>query len=172
MIEDSKKAYLQASWQPLYQVYFQEVASELLASRWEGVDLVVMFIVALTASGSAVAGWALWSLTGWKALWIIIAAIASVLSIAHTTLRVPSRVKDQGELRSKFCRLRCDLEAFQQDLTIGLKEDEAKERFEELQTKYSECMAATHPDILYTVSFRRKAQETLNDIWKEKGYIQ
>ncbi len=171
MAQDNNKAYLDASWETLYETYYQEIASESLAALWERTDVIVLFLVALTTSGSAVAGWALWSISGWKVLWIILAGIASIASIAHTSMRVPSRVKEQEELRNKFAKLRFDLETFWQELKIGLNEEQAKTRYKELREKASECIAQAHPDILYTMRFRRGIQERLNETLKQKGYL-
>jgi len=161
----------QESWNTYYNTYFQELASQSLASLWEKVDIGIMLIVALTASGSAVAGWTLWSLAGWKVLWGVFAGIASVVSITHTTLRVPDRVKQQEELRRRFSEVRVEFENFLADLRIGMKEDEARKRFKTLQGKYSECMKVAHLDILFTVSFRNRVTNILTKELQGRGMI-
>ncbi len=159
------------TWKTLYEAYYQELASESLAAVWERVDIAVMFVVALTATGSAVAGWTLWSLAGWRVLWVVLAGIASVASVAHGAIRVPSRVKDQGELRGKFSKVRFDLETFWQELNMGVDVGQAPTRYEELRKQLSDCMAQAHPDILFSKRFRTSVQKRLNDELKRKEYI-
>src|SRR5438132_829669 len=87
--------YWNPSYELLSKVLIQELASEALTARWEKLDLVASFLVAATATGSAVAGWALWSTDGGKIVWGLIAGVASVASIVHGILKVPGRIKDQ-----------------------------------------------------------------------------
>jgi hypothetical protein len=108
------------------QAYHHELASEALVLRWERIDYAVALLVALTASSSVVAGWALWNTPGGQVFWAAIAGVASVASIVHGVLRVPGRVKDQENLRRLFSGLRVDLQTFQQHLAIDHEENATK----------------------------------------------
>lgn len=170
------QALVDLYWKPAYvtyyEAYFQELASEGLVSRWQKIDIVTAFLVAVTASGSAIAGWALWNAPGWKLAWATIAGSATLASVGHGVVRVPSRVKEQEDLRRSFCQLRVEIETFLQQLLIGISGEEAKTRHESLRQKFAESMRPTQPDIAYTKGFRRRVGQELNTILKEKGYIE
>lgn len=172
MIQENIKDYLQPVFNTLYEAYYQELASESLIERWERIDLITAFLVAATTSGSAIAGWALWNTPTFKYVWAIIAAIASVASIAHGVIKVPTRVKEQEELRRIFAELRVDLETFWQQLRIGnIDNNTVRDKYEKLRERLSQCIGRTHPDIAYTIGFRKKIQDHLNKKLNDKGYI-
>lgn len=164
--------YWKPAYRTYYEAYFQELASEGLVSRWQKIDIVTAFLVAVTASSSAIAGWALWNAPGWKLIWVTIAGTATLASVGHGVMSVPRRVKEQEDLRRSFCLLRVEIETFLQQLTIGINGDEAKIKHEELRQKFAECMRPTQPDIAYTRGFRRRVGQNLNTILKEKEYIE
>jgi hypothetical protein len=109
MTKEDRETYWSLSFDTYYKAYYQELASQALAARWERIDVLTALLVAATASGSTLAGWALWSDVGWKVVWAGIAAVATITSILHGSLRVPSRLKEQEELRREFSGLRVDL---------------------------------------------------------------
>lgn len=166
-----KDSYWQSTFDTLYDVWYQELASESLLVRWERIDTITAFLAAITASGSAVAGWALWTQPSWKFVWVVLAGIVGVVVIIHGVLRIPSRVKAQGELHKLFLQLRVDIQTFRQQLETGLKADEAQERFSELRNRLSQCINLTHPDIAYTTGFRKNIQKELDDVLRRKKYI-
>ena len=157
------KDYWEPSFETLYQAYYQELASEALETTWQKIDIVQAILVAITASGSAIAGWALWSEPGGKIAWVIIAGIASVLSIIHGTLGVPGRIKDQEDIRREFSELRLDLEKFRQRLALDLIVDEASKQYNHFLDRYTECMKKTHPDLAYTKRLRNRVQRQVNE---------
>jgi len=161
-------------WKPCfktyYEAYFQEVTSESLSIRWQKIDVATAFLVAITASGSAIAGWALWNEIGWKIFWAILAGFASLLSILHGIMGVGNRIKVQEELRQLFSNLRVDLESLLLELPTGITVDMVKEQYEKLRDRYSECMRRTSRDIIFSKKYQHKLQEQLNNTLKEKGY--
>ncbi len=164
--------YWKPSFRTYYEAYFQELASQGLVSRWQKIDITTAFLVAVTASSSAIAGWSLWNTPGWKLAWVTIAGTATLASIGHGVVRVPSRVKEQEDLRRAFCQLRVEIETFLQQLPIGINGDEAKSKHEALRQKFAETMRPTQPDIAYTRRFRKRVGYELNAILKERGYIE
>jgi hypothetical protein len=62
-------------------------------------------LAAFTTSGSAIGGWALWSEDKGKVFWVSLAATASVLSILHSALGVPAKIKEEEQRRQQFSAL-------------------------------------------------------------------
>jgi hypothetical protein len=139
-------------WQPTYEIfyaaYYRELASEALIARWQTIDIATAILVGLTTSGSAVAGWALWSTDSGKVIWVSIAGVASVASIVHGVMAVPGRVKTEEGVRRVFSALRVDLEAFLRSLRFGILnlQTEATTEYNKLQSRLAECMSQARPD--------------------------
>ena len=174
MTKEDRETYWTLSFETYYTAYYQELASQALVARWERIDVVTALLVAATASGSTLAGWALWSDAGWKVVWVGIAAVATVASIVHGSLRVPSRLKEQEELRREFCGLRVDLDTFRQFLRVPepATPDHVRENYERLRQRLGALWGRARPDIAYTHRLRGSVQQQLNNILKEKGAIQ
>ena len=171
MNQNTQDAYWKLWYETYFDAYFQELASEALSNRWQKIDVVTTILVASTASGSAIAGWSLWSEPGWKIAWAIIAGIAAALSIIHSKLGVPANVKTQEELRSLFSGLRVALDTFRQQLIVGNNSSEIKRKYDELRGKFEAYMGRTKHGFTYIESFRNKIQNQLEDILRKKGYI-
>lgn len=171
MSQNSKNTYWEPSFKTLYEAYFQELASGALVNRWERIHIITAFLVAVTASGSAVAGWAFWTEPGWRIIWAIIAGTACLISIGHGVLGVPGRIKEQEKLRRLFSELRIDIDTFRQQLTIGLDDDQASTQYDKLRHRLSQCTSGAHPEIAFTLGLRVKIQGDLNNILKKEGYI-
>jgi len=173
MMENLLEKYWKVFYDTLYEVWYQELASGALLTRWQRIDTVSSVLVAVTTPGSAIAGWALWNDPGWKFIWAVLAGIASVASILHSAMVVPTRIKEQEEIRALFCELRTDLETFWQNLTLGsFDTNQAGTQFGKLRDKYGQCMKRPHPEIAYTVRLRKKVQDQINAVLKERGYIE
>lgn len=171
MTEQLFENYWKHSFRTFYRTYFQELMAGALVGRWQRIDLIIVFFVAITASGSAISGGALWNQPGGKVAWATLAGIVSIASIAHAVAGVPSRLKQQEELRRAFAELRIDIDTFQQQLTIGLSDDQARSQFEHLRGRYRKLTGSASPDIVYTSKLSLKIQGQLNKILKAEGYI-
>src|SRR5262249_28622847 len=157
-------------WEPLfktyYETYFQELASEALVLRWQKFDIVTGILVAATATSSAVAGWTLWTNPGWAVIWAIIAGTASLASIIHGSMTVPTRIKDQGTARISLSQLRIQLETCLNQIIVDAKKGvstDLKNEYDSLRTKYAECIRGIGPDFAFTEKLRIKVQKNLND---------
>src|SRR5438477_12993299 len=132
-----------AYWERTYDVYkdtyLQELYSEELLGFWGAWDTSSSILVAATATGSTIAGFWLWSTDSGKVAWGIISGIAATASLLNAGLKVPQRVKEQGELWSAFLHLRLQLEAFRQDMP-GMSESDQKTRCETLRDAYQQLM--------------------------------
>ncbi len=74
----SRNELWKASFKTYYNAYFQELVAKLLVSRWQVLDGFTKVLVALTATGSVVSGWALWSEPYLKTVWGVLAGSAAL----------------------------------------------------------------------------------------------
>jgi hypothetical protein len=154
-----------------YHAHYQELLASRIIDRWQKVDEITKVVVALTATGSAVAGWALWNEPTFKTIWLILAGIASVLSIIHTTLDIPGRLKEHGEIKRRSASLRVDLETFRQQMQIdwNFPVKEFKEKYEEYRRRYSsEVVQLLRNDVIITQRLARRVQADLNTLIKDQ----
>jgi hypothetical protein len=165
---------LEDFWQPsfatLYDASFQELASESILTRWTKIHYATAILTAITASGSAVSGWALWNSGEGKYIWVLVASTASLFSIVHSALGVPAKIKEEEHRRQQFSALRNDIETFRHSLTIGGEFAEAKQTFDKLRQRLSENVSNATPDALvFTAAARKEVQAAVDE--KLKDYI-
>jgi hypothetical protein len=125
----------------------------------------------VTASGSTIAGLELWNVPGMKYVWFSVAAIASGASIVNGVIGVPSRVKEQEDLRKLFSGLRVDLETFRQQLMIGLDPAQAGNEYKILRQRLAEGIASANPGIIHTEALRKRVKNLLDEELRMKGEI-
>ena len=94
-LEDYQRDQLwRVSFETFYRVYYAESLTNSLINSWQRWDEVAKFVIAITATTSAVSGWALWNLPQFKIVWSIIAGLGAIFAILHTNLKVSDRLKD------------------------------------------------------------------------------
>jgi hypothetical protein len=154
-----------AAYYTAYDVHFDELLSDALVKRWMLVDDIAKIAMAVSASGSAIAGWTLWSDPAFKPTWAIIAGFGAMAAIIHTTLGVVYRLRDHGETKNRLIRLRIELDTFRIRMAANPEFD--VEDFEEQLLKFRErysndCFKRN--DVLITDALRRTLQEELNSL--------
>jgi hypothetical protein len=159
------------SYRTLYEAWYRELAYEALSVRWQRIDVVIGIFIASTASGSVIAGLALWSISGMNIVWGAIAAIAAVGSVAHQVLGVPSRVSQQETFRSVFARLRVDMETFRQELQFRYQ-DSMSNDYRTLRNRLSDAISSTPSDIAFTNNVLRKVESSLQHQLHARGYLE
>lgn len=165
------QAYWEPGFQTLYEAYYQERLSEALVARWQWINTVIASLVAVTASGSAIAGLELWNVPGMRYVWFSIAAIASGASIVNGVIGVPTRVKEQEDLRKLFSELRVNLETFRQQLIIGLDLVQAGNEYKIFRQRLAEGIASANPGIAHTEGLGKRVQSQLDQELRRKGLI-
>ena len=168
MPNESIEEYWQSGYDTLYDAYFYELGSERLIRYWNRLDLLAGILTALTASSSAVSGWALWAQPKGKMAWAVLAGTASALAIVHAKLAVPGRIREEERHRQRFAALRIDLETFMHDLRRGLPSAQAKKAYDALRKRLSESVSSTPPDALFGRATRKSVQAEVNE--RLKGY--
>jgi hypothetical protein len=154
-------------WQKAYELTYQawygeELAADLLR-RWRAADGVIAVAVALTSTTSAVSGWALWTQTGWKTLWLFLAGAAAVTSVIHTRLGISRVVEDLDSSWQRFLDLRTDCRSLLDRLDLGLPEADATDKYFALQSKAKDAEKAFKPGFIRpSPANQAKAQERVN----------
>lgn len=155
-------------WDKIYEVYYDtywvEIFSGLVISFWKFTDDFTKVLVALTASGSAITGWALWENQGFKETWIGLAGFAAVLSITHAALGVSSKVKNWTEINRKFTELRIKLETYQDMMELDQDFDINTFKDFHLNAKefYGKEYSMIDTDFIFAKRLKIKSQKELN----------
>jgi len=155
-------------WDKIFDVYYDSYWVEILSDNaigfWQKTDDITKVLVALTVSGSALSGWALWNQPGFKYIWAIMAGIASVLSITHATLGVAGKLKDWIELKRNFTSLRLELESCRDLMEIDphFSIDEYENHYKDFKKRFGELYPWMRSDIIITKQRKVKCQIELN----------
>jgi hypothetical protein len=165
MAVDPRDELWKAVYDTWYLAAYNEQIAEALVARWQRVDDWTKVLTAITASGSAIAGWALWNEAGFKTLWVVIAGIGAVASIVGSALGTPSRLKDWGDSKREFTVLKLDLETFQYEMRINPEFDiEAfTKRFNDYRARLADAICRIKNDILSTSRFAINCQTALDE---------
>lgn len=172
-IFDERDQLWKAVYETYYDTYFEEILSDKLISYWQLLDEGTKILVALTATGSAISGWTLWSTTGFKSVWIFLAGFTALLAILHSTLGVPNRLQDWGEIKRFFAVLRIDIESFRYRMTVNpnFAIDDSTKEFTEYRRRYGDGIQRLKNDILWTKRVEYKAQNDLNERLKNNAVV-
>lgn len=164
MAADPRDELWEACFETYYDCFFQELLADGLINKWQRLDESTKILVALTASGSAVSGWALWTEPHFRVLWAVVAGVTAILSIGHPTLNVPGRLKDQGDLKRRFAAIRTDLETFRYRMRVNpvFSLVDFLADFADLRRRYSDTVQLIKNDILDTRRFEYRVQDRLD----------
>lgn len=167
---DARDKLWELSFNIFYDAYFEEIVADQVQRRWEILDEITKVLVALTASGSAVSGWALWNQPGFRSIWVTIAAIGALLAIIHASLRVPERVKDWGSNEAAFTGLRIDLETFRyrMELDPEFSVEEFTKDFVQFRQRFGDLLQRRKSDVLLTNRLKDNAQTEVNARLKDQ----
>jgi len=164
MSHDPRDVIWNKSFETYYQAYFYEELADRLIDRWMTTDEATKVLVALTATGSAVSGWALWQEPTWKLTWLLLAGVATVVSIVHAALAVPGKVKNWEDFKRAAVNLRIRTETFRHRMEIDPAFDIASftNEYELSRKEFGELIQRQRNDILKTHALRLKTQLELN----------
>jgi len=152
---------------------FKDLISSELLEKWQLVDTLVQIGIALTASGSAVAGWQLWEKPEMKIVWIVISCIISLVALSHKGFRVTDKIKTWGESKKAFTMLRNQLEILRYEVntSFGKDPDNIDKRYREIMNSYAEEDAKIpDKDLLLTKSLEDKAFSRVYESKQKSNY--
>ncbi len=163
MNEDAKDLIWQYTYELYFDCYFEELLMYYLSGRWIKIDIVVRILMALTASGSTISGWALWQNPNFKPIWAIIAGITALLAIIYVTLNVTEKVKLYTQAFKDFLQLRHKLQQLRNDLAI-----DPNFSIEDMNTKlkaygeiYASVCSQSAYDIFNTKKLKKNTQKEI-----------
>ena len=142
-----------ASFDTYYDCFFEELIADDLITFWSRLDGVTKVLVAVTASGSAISGWAFWNQHTGKLLWGILSGAAAVLSLIDTKLNIPTRIKAHTEDKRRFAGLRTELETFRYSMKIQRDTFDVNsytKEFLKYRSRYSHSVSEVGNDIART----------------------
>lgn len=161
----------------IYDRYFdvshQELILGRLIDRWSRIDLGIRLIIALTASGSAVAGWTLWETEGAKEYWAAVSGLAAVLAIVHSTIKISDLVEKGKIAHTMAWDLRMQFEKLMRDYRRSPNQElgQFADRLDGLNEKASALFEQSphFPDL--TDGFKKKAHYDVIEILKARNII-
>ena len=167
--QDQREQMWAVSFETYYDAYFEELVADRLINKLGRLDDVTKVLVALTASGSAISGWVLWGISGWKYVWLASSGIAALLSIIHTALSIPDRIKGHADDKRRFAVIRTSLETLRYRLRLErFDADQFNKEFVDLRRAYSDGIGLLKSDTFRTKHFEIVAQQDLNQQLKDQ----
>lgn len=166
MAHDPRDEIWNATFQTYYDAYYNEILAERLITRWLLIDQISKVLIAVTASGSAVSGWALWNNPTWQLYWVLLSGVAAILSIVHAAMGVTDRLKDAGEVRRECATLRIDIETFRSRMRINPEYpvDEFTEEYVGYHKSFGDCLQHLKDDVLRTEGLKIRVQDQVDDM--------
>ena len=167
--DDSRDAIWDGTFKVYYESFWSEIVAQRIVTFWQRLDDFTKVLVAITASGSAIAGWALWKEDNFKYIWLTLAAISALLSIIHASLAVANRIKDWTETTRQFVVLRIELERCMENMKIDKNFDVPGylSKYNDYMGKYADLYSTLKNDILRTRNLEIKVQHELNERLKD-----
>lgn len=164
-------------WAAVYRLWYDAEynaeLSERLVDRWQSFDDLSKVIVSLTATGSVVAGWALWAQGGFKHLWAVLAGVGAIISIVSSALGVPERLKvwaqSKGEFRAQAIRCQALRLAMRVDPQFDVRE--ILGAFEDIRARFGETVGRLPSDILDTGRLRKACQSAVDELVKDEQLL-
>jgi hypothetical protein len=142
---------------------FRRLLCDTFLTWWTRFDDFSRVAIAVSASTSAIAGWALWKEPTFKTAWAVIAGFGVLVAIIHTALGVTYRLRDLSDCRNKLLRLRLDMQTYRMRMVIDPEFSTAQFEAELLRFRErwaNECQRRA--DLLETKWLKKRVQDYLD----------
>ena len=170
-MEPERSKYWRDAFFFFTQAYYYELLASLLSRRWEKWGSWISFVIAITASGSAISGWAVWHQNRLGTIaWAVFVGMASLLSIAQDKLNVQAHINKQRLLRKRFAQIRGALQILLSDIESGQDLARIEAVFKTQREKYFDLTASVDSDMFETLFTRRRAKADQVIVLQELGY--
>lgn len=157
-----------------YDVSYQELLVDRLVSRWAHIDIFFRFLIAATASGSAISGWAVWSNPELKIVWSVISSIAALSSLLYGVIPISQLIKEGTKSHSEFNALRVQFDQMILDFKMdqGGNLDKHRKELAKLTGSAANLWQKAPRFPFISEKMKIKSQKDLNAILFSKGMIQ
>ncbi|MGI8554615.1 MAG: hypothetical protein ACR2PL_28065 [Dehalococcoidia bacterium] len=163
----------QQDWTLLFvDIVARERLSASLVRRLDLVNTVAGLTAGITASGSTIAGLALWGSSAGKVIWAIIASIAALSAIVINVLHVTDRIPKEQEIQQQYRQLASEAEAFRRALTKSLDSHQAEAEFNDLRRRLAQAQQSAPSTILELGGLPRRAVQDAETELRRRGYVQ
>lgn len=164
IMSDPRDLIWGSAFEIYYKIYYEEILFDKLIKRMQRIDAGARYLIALTASGSAVAGWSMWQNDQLRIVWLIISGITALIAIAHSTQSIPKQLKEYVEARRSFVTLRHEAEDFRNDMNLDPAFDvnRANVELKKLRQRYVDLVNNCEKDIYCTDKLENRVQDILN----------
>lgn len=171
MSQDARDKLWEKSFDTFYDSKYEEIAADFVVRRLQYLDEITKILVAVTASGSAIAGFTLWNQPGFKYMWAAIAGVAALVSIVHSTMGIPGRLKEYSDVSRHFVILASDLAAFRDQMEIfpDFSVPDYNQKYTGYRNRYTEGQKKLPNDLFFTDRLANRAQDAVDK--KLEGYI-
>lgn len=159
-----------------YQTLFQEIRYEILLKWLKAVDTFAVWIVAITATGAGIGGWALWATEDGKYIWGFFAAVSSLVSITHVALKIADKQQHHMEVFRELRALRHRFESFRQSIRRDQieptpeKVEEAEGKYQTLRDEFEEIYRKVAPSGVFDANEER-VQDEVDKRLKNGGWV-
>ncbi|MGL1893912.1 MAG: hypothetical protein OCD02_19900 [Spirochaetaceae bacterium] len=166
---DTRNEIWNSTWNSYYDTFYQELLAEELEVRWKRFDDISRILIAITASTSAISGWALWSNKDFKIIWVFLAAIGALLSLVTKSLDIPRRISDWNDSKKYFTTLRIDYQIFLDELGFNpeFSTIDATVTVRNLRLRYAEGYKEMLNDSFITQKLKIMIQDSVNNNMKQ-----
>jgi hypothetical protein len=168
--DDPHEILWEESYTIFYDSYYEQLLAEKLLRSWYWVDVWSRLLVAVTASGSAIAAWAVWGQSGLNVVWAVVAGVAALVSVVHSVLNVSNRLKEVSETRAAFLLIRTDTEALRR--RMRLNPDFPLNRYateiERLGKMYADAESKLTVDVFRSRALENAVQVELNALIRDE----
>jgi len=169
MSVDPRDEIWQINWKQYYITYYQEVFAEKIGLAWQRVDEISKLIIALTVSGSAISGWALWNDPRYKIIWTILAGIGAILAITNKSFDISKRVVNWTNTKNGFFKIRIKQEMLMDKMRIypEFSINEMESELEKIKADYAKTYESIPNDSFINGILKRSAQNNIDALLTE-----
>lgn len=169
MADDLRKIIWEKTYYTYYKAYYYEYVSTRIIRKWQVTHDFSRVIIAITASGTGISGWALWKNSIGAVAWAMIAGLAALCTVIYAAWDVSNKIKEWSEVRNDCINLRIDLEIFRDRMLLDKNFDikNFQQYLIDFKKKYGEIRKRIKPDIYLTRGVNRRSQKYVNEAVKQ-----
>lgn len=171
MTATERQQYWQELWKLYYSVYFHELVDATVGNRLSWAVKISDFVFGATASGSAIAAWAVWNEAAFQPVWGALSGAAGFLAIVMPIIGIRDLAKNYSASLILARRLRLRIEFYRAELNIREDWDKAAllSKLNGFQGQYEEFILQRPADSFFeTKAVVESCQKRLNVILKDE----